>query len=293
MAADAALDMDYLRAWIGRCETVRDAVTPHLVRAYRATVHDEESEPQPGDPVPQGLHWCLALPIVPMHALGPDGHPARGGFLPPVPLPRRMWAGSRVRFHDALRVGDAVERRSEIRDLTVKEGRSGTLCFVSVVHSFHSPRGTAVEEEQDIVYRGAEAASSAGTAAAAAPAAAQEPEPAAFRRILESSPTLLFRYSALTFNGHRIHYDRTYATGAENYPGLVVHGPLQAALLLALAQTMRPERAVRAFAFRGLRPLFDGGAIVLSGAWTGADAADLWTGPTRAAPNLQGSARWD
>lgn len=288
MDAGARVDVDHLRGWIGKQESQADTITPQLARAYLATVLDQAAAPQAGDPVPQGLHWCLAPATAPMHELGADGHPARGGFLPPVPLPRRMWAGSRVRFLSPLRVGDEVERQSTIKDVTVKEGRTGALCFVVVAHRYATPRGAAIEEEQDLVYRVAES----GASPSAAPVA-QEPEPAEFRRVVEASPMLLFRYSALTFNGHRIHYDRPYATEQENYPSLVVHGPLQAALLLALADTMRPDRPCAEFNFRGLRPLFDSQPILVSGAWTTGNSADLWTGPARGAPNLQATAVWN
>lgn len=288
MNAGTPVDVDHLRSWIGKQEAQTDTITPQLARAYLATVLDQAPSPRAGEPVPQGLHWCLASATAPMYELGDDGHPARGGFLPPVPLPRRMWAGSRVRFFSPLRVGDEVERQSTIKDVTVKEGRTGALCFVVVAHRYATSRGVAIEEEQDIVYRAADS----GGAPAAAPIV-EEPESAEFRRVVEASPMLLFRYSALTFNGHRIHYDRSYATGVENYPGLVVHGPLQAALLLALADAMRPERRCTEFSFRGLRPLFDSQPILASGTWTEADSADLWTGPVRGAPNLQATAVWN
>jgi 3-methylfumaryl-CoA hydratase len=284
------LNVEHLRSWIDKSETQADEITPQLVRAYRATVFDEDAPSARGERVPQGLHWCVTPHTVAMHQLGADGHPARGGFLPPVPLPRRMWAGSRVRFLDDLRVGDEVVRRSTVKDVTVKEGRSGTLCFVVVRHEFSSPRGAAVEEEQDIVYREAQSELSIQTAADVP--AAPVIEPGEFHRLLEVSPPLLFRYSALTFNGHRIHYDRRYATEVEHYGGLVVHGPLQAALLLALAATMRSEAPCAEFAFRGVRPLLDTEPCVVNGAWAGPDKAELWTGPQRAAPNLQATAIW-
>ena len=159
-----------------------------------------------------------------MSELGPDGHPARGGFLPPVPLPRRMWAGGELEFFDTLRVGDEVTRTSRIAEVTMKTGSTGVLCFVSVDHLVTTPRGTAIRERQDIVYRDV-------STAAAAPAKPAAPPPTAQHRESHmADPVLLFRYSALTFNGHRIHYDRDYVTKVEGYPGLIFHGPMQAAL---------------------------------------------------------------
>ena len=182
--------------------------------------------------------------------LGPDGHPTRGGFLPPVPLPRRMWAGGELEFFEPLRVGDDSKRTSRITDVTIKTGSTGTLCFVSVEHIVSTPRGMALRERQDIVYR--------DMGGAAPSAKAPPPAPVAKHRESHvSDPVLLFRYSALTFNGHRIHYDRDYVTKVEGYPGLIFHGPLQAALIVEFAaklhggtaaeeiQLSRPAAAVR------------------------------------------------
>jgi 3-methylfumaryl-CoA hydratase len=248
------LDQDLLRRWIGRTEVVRDAISIRLVRGLRATLDLDEAEPLEGDPAPLGVHWCLAPPAAKMSHLGPDGHPARGGFLPPVPLPRRMWAGSILRFEDALRIGDVVERRSRIADLVVKEGRSGRLCFVAIDHEFSTTRGPAVSERQDLVYRefGPKHEFPATRSESPLPA----PADAGWHLDMKVDPVLLFRYSALTFNGHRIHYDRGYATETEGYDGLLVHGPLQATLLLHYAAGIR-ARAPRGFNVRALRPLFD------------------------------------
>jgi hydroxyacyl-ACP dehydratase HTD2-like protein with hotdog domain len=185
--------------------------------------------------------------------IGPDGHPKRGGFLPPVhDLPRRMWAGGRLTFHDAaLRAGDAVRRTSTILSVQEKAGGSGRLVFVTVRHVVEGPAGLSIEEEQDIVYRGAEGA-------AVKPAPAAPDWPGAARREMVPDPVMLFRYSALTGNGHRIHYDHPYVTQVEGYPGLVVHGPLQATLMAALAVETTPGATLRRFAFRGRRPCFDG-----------------------------------
>jgi 3-methylfumaryl-CoA hydratase len=254
------LDIDALRAWIGRTETAADVVTPRLVAELNVTLDRPGGDPALGEPAPLAVHWCLAPPKVPMHALGPDGHPARGGFLPPVPLPRRMWAGGRLELVDAVRVGDAVERRSRIADVSVKEGRSGTLCFVTVAHEILTPRGLAVRERQDIVYRDAAPAAAGNTVPPPEPP--PEPDPT-WRERVETSPALLFRYSAVTFNGHRIHYDHRYCVEEEGYPGLVVHGPLQATLLVEFAAGILGGPPPT-FSFRSVRPVFVGAPITLA-----------------------------
>src|SRR3954454_17234073 len=224
------LDLDHLRGWIGKTTEATDIVTAHLVMGLRATLFQEIGAPKNGDAAPWTTHWCLAQPVFPMSQLSQDGHPTRGGFLPPVPLPRRMWAGGELEFFDALRVGDEARRASRISDVTMKTGSTGVLCFVSVEHLITTPRGTAIRERQDIVYR------EMSTTQPAVPAKAPPPAPAAKHRESHmADPVLLFRYSALTFNGHRIHYDRDYVTKVEGYPGLVFHGPMQAAFLVEFA----------------------------------------------------------
>jgi 3-methylfumaryl-CoA hydratase len=282
------LDIAALSAWVGRRDTRSDVVTAQLVSAYCATVSDQETFEANGDVAPPGIHWCLATPIAAMSALGPDGHPARGGFLPPIPLPRRMWAGSRVEFLAPLRVGDEVERRSTIKSVEPKTGRSGQLVFVTVEHVYRTPDGDAVREEQDLVFREA--------AATETPRPSEQgetgpPRPDGTRRV-DPSPVLLFRFSALTFNGHRIHYDRRYAMEVESYPGLVVHGPLQAALLVDLAASMRDGAAPRRFEFRAQRPLFDDRPFVLSGRWLDGSALALSSGVEHQPPAMVATARW-
>jgi 3-methylfumaryl-CoA hydratase len=279
------VDLDHLRRWIGNTDSATDLVTPQLVRALRATLFIDIGKPVTGDPAPLTVHWCLAQPVAPMSALGPDGHPDRGGFLPPVPLPRRMWAGGKLTFHDAIRVGDEVTRSSRIADVTLKQGGSGTLCFVTVNHEITTPRGLAVSERQDIVYREAVGT----TPATAAPAAA--PAPGKHRRSHMADPVLLFRYSALTFNGHRIHYDRDYVTKVEGYPGLVLHGPLQAALLTNFAAELHGGAAPKSFDYRGVAPLFDGAEFSLNADETAAGLA-LWTANAAGTPTMKGTANW-
>ena len=238
-------------AYVGRTEQREDRLDDRLIRGMAATL----GLPQP-EVLPPLWHWMLFQDWVMPEGIGPDGHPKRGGFLPPVhDLPRRMWAGGRVGFTGvALRAGDQVRRTSTILSVADKAGGSGRLVFVTVKHVVEGPRGIAIEEEQDIVYRGAEGA--AVKAAEPAPA-----WPDAVTRQVLPDPVMLFRYSALTGNGHRIHYDHPYVTGVEGYPGLVVHGPLQATLMAALAQETAPGLRLARFAFRGKRPCFDGRAL--------------------------------
>jgi 3-methylfumaryl-CoA hydratase len=246
------IDIEHLRSWIGRTETAEDIVAPRLVAEYRATLAPHLA-PLPTGDAPLGLQWCLTPPIAPQDGLGPDGHPARGGFLPPVPLPRRMWAGGRVETAGALKIGETVIRASAIEDVTVKEGRSGALCFVTVRHGYAGAHGIVISERHDIVYRDQPAAS----AAARPPAATMPVQPPTADLVweLDATPTLLFRYSAMTFNGHRIHYDEPYARQVEGYPGPVVHGPLQATLLFNLAAVIGGTTP-RIFEYRGLSPMF-------------------------------------
>lgn len=267
----ANLDETYLQTWVGKTMRSDDIITPQLIRAFRATLDRDIGEPKSGDVAPYAIHWCLSQPTVPMDEIGADGHPARGGFLPPVPLPRRMWAGGRLAFHAPFYIGDEVERVSTVKSVSLKTGKSGRLCFVVVEHRCNTKRGLALVETHDIVYRDLE------TAGANMPIKPDDlPEPDVTRNIA-ATPLLLFRYSALTFNGHRIHYDRDYVTRVEGYPGLIVHGPLQASLLVDLASTMRPAKSLATFSFRAMRPLFDGGEFSVNGAIQDETSAKLWT----------------
>jgi 3-methylfumaryl-CoA hydratase len=216
--------------------------------------------------------------------LGRDGHPAKGGFLPPVPLPRRMWAGGRIDFLQPLMEGDEVTRTSRIAEISAKTGRSGKLVFVTVEHEFATERGMAVREQQDIVYREDQAAAPA-TLPAADPAA----EKAEHLETIEATTTLLFRYSALTFNGHRIHYDLDYAREVENYAGLVVHGPLQATLMLHLAARLRNGSCPARFSYRGLAPLFAGSSFSVNADATG---LSLWTTSDSGRIAMRAAAEW-
>jgi 3-methylfumaryl-CoA hydratase len=281
-----ALDLDHLRQWIGRSTEATDTVTAQLVRGLRATLFLDIGAPKTGDAAPFTVHWCLAQPVAPMSELGPDGHPARGGFLPPVPLPRRMWAGGELEFLDGLRVGDEATRTSEIADVTMKTGSTGTLCFVAVKHTISTARGVAIRERQDIVYR--DVPTAAASAAPAKPASA--PPPAKYRETHMADPVLLFRYSALTFNGHRIHYDRDYVTKVEGYPGLIFHGPMQAALLVEYAARLH-DAVPKRFSYRGVQPLFDGSEFSVNANET-ATGMELWTANSAGMPTMKASAEW-
>lgn len=281
-------DIEHLRQWIGRTQEATDIITAQLVKGLRATLFLDIGNPVEGDIAPYTTHWCLAQPVVPMNELGPDGHPARGGFLPPVPLPRRMWAGGQIEFVDPLRVGDTVTRSSRITDVTLKTGSTGALCFVAVDHTITTPRGIAIKERHDIVYR--DIAPAGDTTAA--PAKAPPPAPAATHRESHpADPVLLFRYSALTFNGHRIHYDRDYVTKVEGYPGLIVHGPLQASLLIEFAAKLRGHKAPAKFVYRGVQPLFDGAEFSVN-ANEAAGGLEVWTANATGAATMKGTASW-
>ncbi len=245
--------------WIGKMETHHDVLTPALIARFRATIDSSDS----GEIAPQGIHWCLCLPDAMTADLGDDGHPRRSdtSFLPPIPLPRRMWASSRVDFHVPLRAGQAIARRSTIADIVEKQGSSGPLVFVSVDHETLADGTIAITERQTIVYREA----STATPLAAPPETVFAAEAAAWRRDLRPSNALLFRYSALTFNSHRIHYDQQYAIEEERYRGLVVHGPLTATLLLDLAARSIGGNRVASVSYKAEAPAFAGEPLHLVG----------------------------
>ena len=255
-------DDNALKAWIGRSQTLHDVIHPTPLLALAATLDHPAAPVKVGDALPALWHWLYFLPMHRQSEIGPDGHAQRGGFLPPVPLPRRMWAGSQFDFRAPLRVGDSVARTSTIADVSIKTGRSGTLVFVKVRHDLHCNGAAepALIEHHDIVYRDAQRADDPPP-----PPPQTAPEGAPWQRQILADEVLLMRYSALTFNGHRIHYDRPYATQVEGYPGLVVHGPLIATLLLDLLRRQMPGAVVASFHFKALRPTFDGRALRVNG----------------------------
>ena len=254
MAASPALTPEtlaQLRNWEGRSEALHDDITAAPVRMLSATLDRRDAEPVAGTPLPPLWHWLYFLPQYPQSELGADGHARLGGFLPPVPLPRRMWAGGRLQWHAPLRVGEPAQRTSRIASVSHKAGRTGDLVFVLVRHEVSNAQGLCLVEEHDIVYR------PLAQPGDPQPAPQEAPRAPAWSREIVPDPVLLFRYSALTFNGHRIHYDRSYVTEVEGYPGLVVHGPLLATLLVDLVRRERPGATLRSFSFRAVRPTFD------------------------------------
>ncbi|MFP6850428.1 MAG: MaoC family dehydratase N-terminal domain-containing protein [Pseudomonas sp.] len=264
-----------LLAWRGRREQRTEMLAAFPAQALSATLDRDNATVETGAALPPGYQWLYFLPLAAMAQVGADGHPARGGFLPPVPLPRRMWAAGRLSFHSPLQIDERVTRESEIIDIRMKTGRSGPLVFVTVEHRYlGSDERLAIVEQQDIVYREPAAGEQpAVQQSSAAPASAS----ATWCRQLTADPVLLFRYSALTFNGHRIHYDRPYATEVEGYAGLVVHGPLVATLLLDLVRRKRPDAQIAHFEFRAMKPLLDGAAFQLCGEpATDGNSIKLW-----------------
>jgi len=267
--------------WVGRSETVVEEIWAPRVAQLAATL-DLPRALGEGEPLPPGWQWLFFNPAVRQSEVGEDGHPRRGGFLPPIELPRRMWAGSRLSYHAPLTVGGTAEKRSEIARIDSKKGRSGTLVFVTLRHTISQGSVIAMEEEQDLVYRAPPAPGDPAPAGKPAPRA-QWSEP------VHPDAPLLFRYSALTFNGHRIHYDAPYATEVEGYPALVVHGPLTATLLQGLAAKARPGGRLTSFAFRGLAPLFVDRTFHIEAAES-EEGLSLWARNERGEMAMQASA---
>jgi 3-methylfumaryl-CoA hydratase len=259
-------DLSLLQQWVGKTEQLHDVVRPDAVAALAATL----DQPLPDGFLPPLWHWINFWSVAPASQLGDDGHPRRGGFLPPVPLPRRMWAGGRLTFPAPVPIGAALTRTSSILDVKDKAGASGRLVFVTVRHEIRCGGHIAVTEEHDIVYRDLPAPD------APPPAPRPAPAEASWSREIRPDPVLLFRYSALTFNGHRIHYDRSYVTEVEGYPGLVVHGPLIATLLMELLRAELPAARVTAFSFRAVSPLFDINPFTVCGRPEGDGRVSLW-----------------
>ena len=264
----------HLQSWVGKTETLTDDITAAPQRGLAATLDCDAAAPVAGSAVPPLWHWLYFLPQPRRSEIGADGHARRGGFLPPVPLPRRMWAGGRLQWlqDNPLVVADAIQRISRIESVTHKSGRTGDLVFVLVRHEVRNAQGLALTEEHDIVYR---ANPQPGDSVPPPQPAAQD---AAWTQIVVPDDVLLFRYSALTFNGHRIHYDRKYVTEVEGYPGLIVHGPLIATLLLGLLRNKLPDARLTHFEFRAVRPVFDIAPFKLHGTPSpDGKTVQLWT----------------
>jgi len=255
--------------WVGRTESSVDHAVARPIRALSVTF-DTTPYAEPGDRIPNLWHWIYFRPLALMSQVDTDGHPKRGGFLPPLPIERRMWAGGRLTFHAPLRIGDVIEKKSEILKVDEKQGKAARMAFVTVKHDVFSPRGLAISEEQDIVYIEI-------PKTFVLPKPIPLPDKLTWQRPYPIEPVLLFRFSAVTFNGHRIHYDLRYTTEVEKYPGLVVHGPLQAMLMMRAAETRNPRRRVARYSFRGVRPLFDFDKLFLSGRTREDGGLDLYT----------------
>ena len=256
-----ALDLDDLRSHIGRSQTATDVIHPGPANLLRMALGRDEPELREGDPLPPAWLALYFLPRVAADALRPDGSPRDTGVVPPMALPRRMFAGERVRLHDAVRVGDTLRRETRLADLSVKHGGTGTLVFATVTTRVYGPNGLALEEERRTVFREEVKAGERNQA----PRRESPPSDTPWRRDVTVDPVLLFRFSALTFNSHRIHYDRTWAMQVEGYPGLVVHGPLTTTLLIDFARDRNPGRRIAAYATQARAPLFDTAPFELRG----------------------------
>lgn len=277
-------DINHLRQWIGKTESVEDFAAAFPVNALAATLDRHDPPAKAGDTLPQSAHWLYFLETAPNGELGHDGHPKRGGFLPPVTLPRRMWAGGRIEFRAPIHVGEAIRRDSEILSVEAKSGSSGNLVFVTVRHTISANCGVAIVEEHDIVYR------DAAKKGAPPPAGKPAPQNPAWKREVETNEAVLFRYSALIFNAHRIHYDLDYCRDEEGYPGLIVHGPLQTTLLLDLCRRM-DKRPVRRLDYRATHPVFHQEKFTVNGQpAVDGTTAELWTANAAGCYAMRGTA---
>ena len=267
--SEQSLDVDYLSGWIGQGETVEDVVSASQAQRLAATLDIQDLDLGVGAPLPAFWHWIYFTTAAPASDLGPDGHPLTGDFYPPVALPRRMWAGGRLDSGKPLAIGDVARRDSRIKAVSVKEGRSGSLCFVVVRHEFYVGDELRVAEEHDIVYRQEADPSIAPSEPPMAPTEAD------WSQTITTDPVTLFRYSALTFNSHRIHYDRPYCIEVENYDGLVIHGPLTTTWLLDFVRRQVPDAKINHFSFRAISPLFDTNPVTIAGKFEDGKI-DLW-----------------
>jgi 3-methylfumaryl-CoA hydratase len=277
------MTLEKLRDWVGKSQSTEDLIAPWPARALIATLDEKDPAPRIGDPLPPLWHWLYFLEAAPQSRLGPDGHAERGDFLPPVPLPRRMWAGSRFRFDGTpLAIGETAFRKSQIKSVEPKSGSTGNMVFVTVLHTITGARGHAFVEEHDIVYHDTPKPGEKS----------REPRPApadsTWSKTITADPVLLFRFSALTFNGHRIHYDQPYVTGVEGYPGLIVHGPLLGMLQLELARRSNPAKVPESFEFRALSPVFAGAPLTVGARRETDGSVTTWIANDRGGLSQQG-----
>ena len=285
--SQAAIDLDSFKSYIGRKIEHRDVVTASPLERMSAWLDREDPEPKAGDAIPPGAHLLYFLSKTRQSALGAAGGNPRDDLEPPIPLQRKVWAGCRMAFHQPIRVGEPIRRVGEVKALTTKVGRSGPLVFTTMRDEIFGPKGLAMAEEMDIIFRedpkGVEAP----------PPARARPAQPAWRRTVKADPPLLFRFSALTYNSHRIHYDYVYTTQVEKYPGLLVTGPLQALLLLDLARRNTASRPIAEFACRALRPIYEGTLISVEGApASDGAAAVLWTADDSGALGMTASVKF-
>ena len=297
-----ARSIDHLRTWIGKSQSETDTITAAPLRMMRATL-DLPLAQSESSALPPLWHWLYFLPSPQQSELGDDGHAKRGGFLPPVPLPRRMWAAGQFEFFHDLQLGDAITRTSTIDDVTVKTGRTGSLCFVRVRHEVTHSRsgdsqGLALREFHDIVYRPNPVSPASDTSPQATTSMASQPSyenapVASHSETMTPTDPFLFRYSALTFNGHRIHYDRKYVTEVEGYPGLIVHGPLMATLLAGLGKKMNPTKRIASFEFRALKPVFDLHPFEICAGELEGDSMKLWVKDFEGHVTMKATMRFD
>jgi len=266
-------DLEHLKDWIGKTEEIEDRVTQFQVHGLRA-LFDDPTVPQEGDPCGPMDHWCFFNPRVPKSQIGADGHPKRGGFMPPVPLPRRMFGGCRATHHQPFIVGERVHRKNTISDVVIKPGRTGTLVICTVTVEMSGQNGLAITEAQDIIYRDNPPADAKDGAVGKTNPAPSDHD---YIRTIEPDPVSMFRYSAVTFNGHRIHYDRKYVTEVEGYPGLIVHGPLTASYMLYQAMEKNPGTRVTQFDFQARAPLFDIAPFQVAGKANADGTHSLWS----------------
>lgn len=285
MSGPIAIDIEHLQQWVGRSDTREQHLDPFPARAL-AGLLDRSEIPVEGDLLPLAWHWLYFLDSPSREGTGVDGHPKRGGFLPPVPLPRRMWAAGELTLHKSLRLGLSGRKTSTVRAVELKQGKAGALVFVTVAHEIEQNGQPCISELQHIVYR------EAPVALTPLPPGEITPTDANWSRELLPDPVMLFRFSALTYNSHRIHYDRDYAIHQEFYPALVVHGPLLATLLLDLLASKEPAAAQpEYFSFRAQRPAFDTERLHLHVRKT-ADGAKLWTADTSGMVGMTALARF-
>jgi 3-methylfumaryl-CoA hydratase len=264
-------DLDALKRHVGRRHVATDVVTDVPANLLRLALARPEPELREADALPPGWHVLYFLPRFAPDGLRPDGSPADTGVVPPMPLPRRMFAGQTLRFHRPIRIGQTLRQETELTDISTKAGATGPLVFTTVVSRISGPEGLALEDERRTVFREEVAAGERNQA----PRRETAPTDTPWRRVVTPEPVLLFRFSALTFNSHRIHYDRRWAMETEGYPGLVVHGPLTATLLIDFARDHHPGCAFRSYTTQARAPLFDTAPFELRGRPT-TGGSELW-----------------